>query len=220
VIYDHNTDLFLAPLPAIAGTCKGSCLLVGPAPCAIEDIERAPKTDAVMAVSGGMTVLRKLGVHADHWFSCHPEDFALWAPEGWENVLTHAKQGATGADHLWPINGRFAITSGPSAAVVAVALGYEPVILAGLPADGSGHHDIAGPGASTYTDETRWRQLDAMFFRGRVRSLSGNTGHWLGHFDPSTLVARSKPSHAGDETTWKAIKPPRPRRPRERRATA
>jgi hypothetical protein len=218
VIYDHNTDLFLAPLPAIAGTCKGSCLLVGPAPCAIEDIERAPKTDAVMAVSGGMTVLRKLGVHADHWFSCHPEDFALWAPEGWENVVTHAKQGATGANHLWPINGRFAITSGPSAAVVAVALGFEPVILAGLPADNSGHHDGAVP--DNFSDERRWRDLDKMFFRGRVRSLSGNTADWLGHFEAISEPAERRASPSDGASSWQTPQPPRPRRPRERRATA
>jgi hypothetical protein len=128
-----------------------------------------------------------------HWFSCHNE---FW--DGWWRVrvqmaqnlraevadikpVLHCKQG--GDQVCWPIDGSWGQDSGLSAAILAVLLGYDSVVLAGMPADGGGHYY---PWKYRQAEEhvqaylPAWKRLRDEFFEGKVKSLSGNTREILG----------------------------------------
>ena len=82
----------------------------------------------------------------------------------------------------WSINGRFGMLGGPTAAIIAVALGYAPVILAGLPAEDTGHFfpDEISVGWDERWDHGQKHILDAWqriadWAPGKIKSLSGNT---------------------------------------------
>lgn len=84
----------------------------------------------------------------------------------------------------WPWSGRG--TSGLGGALVAVALGYNEVVLAGMPLDNSAHNgeppwrkcrfDKEAPEAVDHN----WKEAIRFAFSGRVTSLSGRTMTWLG----------------------------------------
>ena len=154
----------------------------------------------IMAVNHAGIFLPRM----DHWFSCHSTIFPRWkdarevcSPSRvwWdectephsirdeEKFITHGKQGGQ-ADVLWPINGRYGMISGSSAAIVALTLGYDDVLLVGMPEDSGGHFypeawdehttDHSGMGG-----KAGWIALRDGFFAGQVKSLSGNTKEWL-----------------------------------------
>ena len=68
--------------------------------------------------------------------------------------------------------------------MVGLALGYERIIIAGIPLDGNGHF-FDPPGAITkqFTGtniKMEWDNARDKYFNGRVKSLSGNSRDWLG----------------------------------------
>jgi hypothetical protein len=85
----------------------------------------------------------------------------------------------------WPFNETWIRSAGQLAVAVGVALGYDQVVMAGVPCDAAGHFyptseahiykDYAG-GFHTST----WMKLKSDFFEGKVRSLSGFTRDWFG----------------------------------------
>jgi hypothetical protein len=62
-------------------------------------------------------------------------------------------------------------------------LGYEEIVLAGIPMDNAGHYFDPPWVATDLADSavaTVWREARDRVFDGRVKSLSGNTRDWLG----------------------------------------
>ena len=128
-----------------------------------------------------------------HWFSCHNEFWPGWLAVRDQQArnlrsevadikpVLHCTQG--GNQLPWPINGALGQDSGLSAAILAVLLGYDRIILAGMPADGGGHYypwmyRRANEHVQAYLPA--WARLYNEFFEGKVRSLSGNTRDILG----------------------------------------
>lgn len=166
--------------PEIAGSCSGELLIASTGWNLKADLAEHGGSGPIMAVNCAGMFLPRLA----HWFTCD-----TWSLKEWEAVRlaylphanisykTHSKMGMK-ADVLWPFDGRTACTSGLTAALVAILLGYDRITLAGLPGDDKGHFY-----PDTYDEfytchEPQWR-LIAKEYPGRVTSLSGNTKEWL-----------------------------------------
>lgn len=171
------------------GAYSGELLIVSTGHTCIADLAAYKGTGDVMGVKEvGMTLFP---MH--HWFSGHCEFWDVWEEvrriqarnlraetEAIEPVL-HCKQGG---DRLpWPINGAWGQDTGLSATILGVLLGYDRVILAGMPADGGGHFypwTIRRPHEHVQAYGPAWTRLRDEFFEGKVTSLSGNTKEILG----------------------------------------
>ena len=74
--------------------------------------------------------------------------------------------------------------SGGLAVLLAILMGYDRIVLAGMPMDGSGRF-FDDPN-QVWVDYSRggvercWLEYKEFVFRNRVRSMSGNTALWLG----------------------------------------
>jgi hypothetical protein len=67
--------------------------------------------------------------------------------------------------------------------MIGLALGYDKIILAGVPLDDSGHFfDIPDVRTSfnALNIKLEWQEADRFYLKGRVKSLSGNSAKWLG----------------------------------------
>ena len=88
-----------------------------------------------------------------------------------------------GTDWVWPWHGGG--TSGLGAILTAIALGYERIVLAGLPLDNGPHNgepfwrktrfEVEAP-----DDDPHWQRAIKFAFDGKVKSMSGRTKQWLG----------------------------------------
>ena len=134
-----------------------------------------PRVDHIVSLHKDLPgLLRILRVHMDMALKEH-------APA----TITHSIRMAHGIDRVWdlPATG----TSSLLGARVALGLGYERVILAGVPLDSSGRF-FDPPGVSQWDwdgpqgDPTReaWRAAKDTEFGGAVFSLSGWTHTLLG----------------------------------------
>jgi hypothetical protein len=192
------------PLPEIAGKYadKNKVLIIaGDAACVWEDIERAGgMSRAGLGSVGGpfdyLTVNKLVEVfpgNIEHAYSNQPHYLETWIKarrveyvrefDGPRNTHSCNK----GAKWYWPLGGH--ATSGLGAALVGVGLGYEKIILCGIPLT-DGPHNGEPPWRKTrFTNEAadsadgmnrHWRNARDYAFRGRVKSMSGRTREWLG----------------------------------------
>lgn len=191
--------VFNGPVPAFTTPRRSTLVICGAGHSLMADLARLADFERdQMAINDVGMFLQPMR----HWFSCHPERFDAWcgvrrANKDCDHAFTrHSKQGGEGAEVRWPIGGKYGQQGGHSAAIVAVAMGYSRVILAGVPSDAGGHfYPCAferpmrepydhGQGALLYA----WAWLRDNFFEGRVKSLSGNTGNILG--EPENTLLR------------------------------
>lgn len=184
--------------PACAGTCKGLAVVIGTGRCMYEDLKIfKPEREGAQVVALNDAILHYADrVH--HGVSLHPEHPPLWRAlrhtHGCENsyVLTHASHEPRHAicEHLWPdfvwphIELATGGTSSLFAVMVALALGYEKVVLLGVPMDGTGHfYDPPWVNDQVFLAENikmEWMWCRERKFRDRVKSVSGRTREWLG----------------------------------------
>ena len=88
-----------------------------------------------------------------------------------------------GLDCIWDIERSGAGSSGLLACMIGLALGYDKIILAGVPLDDSGHFfDIPDVRTSfnALNIQLEWKDADQKYLKGRVKSLSGYSAKWLG----------------------------------------
>uniref|UniRef100_A0A6H1ZU01 Uncharacterized protein n=1 Tax=viral metagenome TaxID=1070528 RepID=A0A6H1ZU01_9ZZZZ len=178
-----------SPVPEVAATCKGNLLIIGSAPCVRDDLKRFDKTHRGDRMAVNDPAMHYTG-SLEHLVSMHHEYFHCWLDFRYghnygngKRVMTHSYRAGSGVDVAWSIL-NVGGTSGLYACMVGLALGYERIILAGMPMDNSGHYfDLAGP----LTDfehgnaiATVWKESRNNYFKDRVRSLSGRTREWLG----------------------------------------
>lgn len=176
-------------LPPTAGEFSGPLLVCGGGRTLWDDLARYTAPAHVMAVNwAGCLFPRPF----EHWASLHPDHLVhmlalrrLDHPSH-GHIWTHTQNAYAGIELSW----RLALDpacSGFFAALVGLALGYAPVILAGCPEDLGGHfYDPPGePGGYTNNSahEAMWLSARDTVFAGRVRSLSGRTRDWLGEPD-------------------------------------
>lgn len=193
------------PLPKIAGTYKGKNLIVcGDAQCLWLDLELFGARDdsrmgQVRKDGWDIMVVNKAGecfpgwIH--HWYSNLPrvihsaiaarrDDYAIEFSKIW---ITHSCN--AGADHRWPWGGHG--TSGLGAVLVGIGLGYDRIVLCGLPLDDGPHNGephwrktkfaaSEAAGSKTNDKNVHWKRAIDSAFEGKVKSMSGRTREWLG----------------------------------------
>lgn len=129
----------------LTGAHSGPLRIVGSARCVWDDLQRAPFPEApIMALNWTGIFLRD----AVHWASLHREICApiVAARDAFNRPVRaqpmHAhtwKKNAPGVDTVWfgdvppDFTGCFAV-------MLALTLGYSPIVLCGVPMDSSGHY--------------------------------------------------------------------------------
>lgn len=164
-------------------------LITGSAKCLYDDIKEARKSYP----SAPIMAINESGIWLDenieHWFSFHGESLLGWKAQrdarfGNKDIVLHTIKGrSSGPITAWSFS--LGGSSALGAVLVALALGYSPVILCGCPLDNSGYihgnsklnsnflNEVSGP------EEKRWLS-HIEYFNGRVKSMSGRTKEWLG----------------------------------------
>jgi len=104
-------------------------------------------------------------------------------------TVTNTHSCNQGAKYRWPFGGHG--TSGLGACLVALGLGYDKVIVCGMPLDNGPHNgeppwrncrfevsEVASPKGGGIP--SHWERAIRLAFDGRVTSMSGRTQEWLG----------------------------------------
>lgn len=177
------------PLPSLAGQFAGPVLIMGGAACVRDDLARIDG-----GWRGARLAVNDIGAHyrgaLDHWVTLHPAYLAGWQAYRMGHnfgdrghVFTHSDRADAAVQCAWPVGNRGG-SSGLFACFVALLLGYERIVLAGVPCDDQPHYFDPLPayrGALGNPAVSRaWRWARDHVFAGRVTSLSGRTRHWLG----------------------------------------
>lgn len=187
-----TSDIHLPKVPRY----QGGVIVVGDAACVWDDLERFRcRSDNGVARSGWdfMTVNGITSVFPgkiEHAYSNAPwviRRYVRSRRDDYKDEFGYPKylhsRGPDGTDFVWPWHGDG--TSGLGATLVAVALGYERIVLAGMPLD-NGPHNGEPPWRTTrFTTEVppgdfHWGRAIHLAFEGKVKSLSGRTAEWLG----------------------------------------
>jgi len=170
---------------------KGTLLILGTGRCLKDDLSKcnepvvdvATVNDAAMYYPG----------YTKHIFAIHSEMIphikAMRAVRKYSsNSFTHTLYMPNRnhfSDFAWDIN-PFGGTSAMLAVLAGLYMGYDHVILAGVPMDNSGHFwDIAEDEVMVGLDGENirnfWKMMNDEVFNGRVKSLSGWTRELLGN---------------------------------------
>ena len=182
--------------PDMAGTIKGGALLVcGSGRTLWEDLIDVGALAGMRCDFEAKDILccNVAGCHFPrpfgHWASMHPEHLPHWAAvrrRDWpgSHIVLHAPGMDIGIEQAWPLDIGPGCT-GLFAALIGLAMGYERVVLAGVPEDNLGHFYDPPGSAGTYMggdDDALalWTHCRDEIFDGRVKSLSGKTREILG----------------------------------------
>jgi len=189
--YGTSTDDF----PKIAGTYRGGVVVCGDAACIWDDLERfGCRSDNGIAKRGWdfFTVNRLVETFPGRVEHCYSN--VAWvirrhirarrdeyAHEFGPPLVSHSR--TAGTDFIWSWHGGG--TSGLGAILTALALGYDEIVLAGMPLDNGPHNGEPPWRRTRFTTEVNdrdehWQRAIELAFEDRVRSLSGRTRDWLG----------------------------------------
>jgi len=184
--------------PPVAGTYHGAALVMGSGRCLWHDLfavlPQYSNVELMDVVAINDMILHYPG-KVKHGVSLHrelPELFRRARETESEHAIgeiaTHAMtlDERHSADYIWGIiEGAMGGTSALFAVMVALALGYEKVVLAGVPLDASGRL-FDPPAVNKRYDGhilAEWNNAKQNYFKDRVRALSGNAVAILGAFD-------------------------------------
>jgi len=181
------------PIPPLVNTFHGSLVILGGAACVWDDLLLFNNTLGLQLRPDYMAV-NDIGQYWQnplaHWVTLHPEYMPGWMRfrlghyygDG-RKPIVHSARPDPGVDVHWdvPTSGG---TSGLFGCLVALALGYEKIILVGMPMDNS-HHFFDPPWQSNASFEDNPNKLEWIgakdrIFKDKVRSMSGRTRQWLG----------------------------------------
>ena len=178
------------PHNKLVGKYQGrKVLVVGSARCVWDDLSQFRHEIDVMTVNDMVIHLPGRVTHAysnDAWRV--PPMIQARRPkfvEQWGNPYGHSCNPHEGV-YVWPWPGHG--TSSLNAVYTALALGYDEVILAGVPLDDSGHYFDPPWVKTNFTQEVKetesgpryWEMAAKKVFDGKVKSLSGRTRDLLG----------------------------------------
>lgn len=180
-----------ADLPAVRSQFRGPVLIMGGGRCLWDDLARI---DA--AWSGQRLAVNDIAGHyhgtIEHAATLHPEYMPGWLAyrDGHNygnrgHVYTHSDKARPGIQFAWSGLDTVGGTSGLFACLIALLMGYERIVLAGVPMDNGGHYFDPPGMASPHPLDDRpntlaWEWARDNVFEGRVRSLAGNTRFLLG----------------------------------------
>lgn len=186
-----------APFPPIAGQYSGPLLVVGSGRCVWDDLEGWSQHDVHVLAVNAMIEHFPLGVthaysnHADkcaHWINARCEKLKKRDPNP---IVSHSFQhNRAGSKYSWPWPGHG--SSGMSAILTGIGLGYDSIVVAGMPLDNSGHftdppvqHSLhKGVPPSNFlneADDVHWKNMcNRVFESCGVKCFSGRPAQWLG----------------------------------------
>jgi len=178
------------PLPEIDRTKQGALLIIGSASCVWEDLRRYDPLH-----NGDRMAINNMMAHyvgrLDHGVTIHYDWLPGWgfrqaylaSHVPWEPMATHSGVKRSWVKYAWPLK-RDGGTSGLFGVLIALLMGYQKIVLAGMPCDDSPNFCDSPYGKhAQYGRETvhrEWLSARDAVFKGRVKSLSGNTAKWLG----------------------------------------
>ena len=196
-MWEHNNITGRGDFPPVLlNRFRGKAMVLGSGRGVWEDLKGFnPKGWGIVAVNTMGLFYRD---RVDHIASLHPDEPNYWRdlrkPYFCDDspVITHCNAGRNpNADHTWAIEGGNNGTSGLFGVMLALALGYERVVLAGIPLDDSGHFydppDKLSGGFRSSFIRSEWIKTSQLFFHDRVRSKSGWTREHLGEPDDQWL---------------------------------
>jgi hypothetical protein len=196
-----------AALPDIAGKYAGKQLVVcGDAACIWDDLERlgcrVNGGNARRGAVGGpwdfLTINKVVETFPGNIEHAYSNEWALlerfiacrrseYKKEFDGPRHTHSR-GSSGAKWNWPWSGH--ATSGLGATLVGMWLGYDRIVLCGVPLDDGPHNGEPHWRRCTFSREAAdsmdsgmnryWQRARDLAFQGRVKSMSGRTREWLG----------------------------------------
>lgn len=169
------------PLPGLVNSKSGSLLIMGCAPCVWDDLkaydcihkgDRMGVNESISAYKG----------RYQHCVSLHPARLYFWTKTREDKPLIHSTHRAGGfPEIIWPLH-RDGALSGIFACLISLLMGYEQVIVAGMPCDSTGNFYENEPRPLAGADSTKaeWLRAHDAVFKGRVKSLSGWTKDQFG----------------------------------------
>jgi len=166
---------------------SGVLLIVGSGRCVWDDLDKVLSNDGnYYRVGPDVMCLNDMVMHfpgkVDHVYSNDEKELPKWIearrPRALKDfphaILQHTCQKGKGNQIVWPWPGHG--TSGLNAVYTGLALGYDEIILAGIPMDGSGHYFDPPWKETNYIPMGRyWKMAAEKVFDGKVKSLSGQT---------------------------------------------
>ena len=159
----------------------GSALVCGSANCLYDDC------DCATPLYPGSTLIAVNGapLRADHRFSAHWRSLKTkgWIQPGETVHSTMEQPNAPWVNYWWPKVNTVPGTSGWAAAKMAVAMGFDHIILCGIPMDSSPYTD--GRPAKTFEDTETLRMYREAIesdtqYHSKIKSMSGWTKELLG----------------------------------------
>jgi hypothetical protein len=192
-------------LPKIAGQYEGKGLIVaGDAACLWADLEAFGARRDVGRGSVGkcgwdiMTVNKVVEVmpaNIEHIYSNEPGLLAKFCAARRNEYVKefesprHSHSCKPGARWEWPYQGHG--TSALGATIAGIGMGYDAVVLCGIPLDDGPHNGeppwrkcrfkSAEAAGNVETGWNRyWERAAKIAFKGKVKSMSGRTREWLG----------------------------------------
>lgn len=176
----------------LVGKYKGKeLLIVGSGRCVWDDLEQIDyKRFDIMCIND---IVMHFPDVVEHMYSNDHHMLGNWVnarrPMVKRNdprpIKIHSCQ--VGGTYTWPWPGHG--SSGLNACYTGVALGYDKIVLAGLPLDNSGHYFDPSWRETNFNNEVPntdrghpryWENANRYIFKGRVKSLSGRTKELLG----------------------------------------
>lgn len=169
------------------GTKTGAVTIIGGARCVWNDLERRPQP------RGDIMVVNDVGMYLDwpidHWVSMHSMHLKEWIRLRRQHSMafgqhfeSHSQESYDGITNAWYLDNPGPY-SGVFACQVALALGYEEIVLCGIPQDGQGNFFDPPWLKRTHADSNPTiRRIIAANpeFERCVRSMSGWTREILG----------------------------------------
>ena len=172
--------------PSRCGKFSGPLLILGGGRTVWEDYAKVrPWKGETMAVNDVGAILHE---RIRHWVTLHPEYMPGWLHYREKHnygdrvpAMVHSHKSKPGVDVCWDIQA-VGGTSGLFACSVGLLLGYDEIVLAGVPMTGDGHY-FDPPWYSTEFEDgankMEWKRHITNMFKGRVSSLSGKTKEWI-----------------------------------------
>lgn len=192
-------------LPDIAGSCQGKNLIVcADASCLWLDLEMFGARDDkgkgrvykegwdILAVNNAVITMPANVVHV---YSNQPRiiksALAARRDEYGAEFLQVPQMHACnpGCQYHWPWSGHG--TSGLGACFVGIGLGYNKIVLCGMPLEDTPHNGephwrktsfatSEASGSARDDRDAHWKRAMSLGFEGKIRSMSGRTKNWLG----------------------------------------
>lgn len=190
-------------LPDIAGTYKGKSVVVCADGAGVwDELEafgcRSDQGKGCVAKEGwDFLMVNKIGEvfpgRIEHWYSNSTRALSRFMHARRDEYQkefsepNHSHSCEIGAKWFWPWPGEG--TSGLGAVLTAIGLGYDRVVICGMPLNDGPHNgephwrgtkfassEVKPDGAA----ERHWKKAIDKVLAGRVRSMSGRTKDWLG----------------------------------------